>query len=168
MKDYQKFRIEVFLSPELDPKGKGYNVNQAIIAVGSGGIVGKGLGNGLQSKLNFLPERQTDFIFATTAEEVGLLGSSIILALYLVILYRIRVIAINAKDNLGYYIAYGSFFMIFAQTAINIGMNIGVMPVTGIPLPLFSYGGSALITNLITLGIVQNIALESKLGKYSL
>ncbi|HYF05437.1 MAG TPA: FtsW/RodA/SpoVE family cell cycle protein [Patescibacteria group bacterium] len=166
LRDFQRHRIEVFLDPSLDPRGRGYNVSQAIIAVGSGGLTGKGLGEGYQSRLKFLPERQTDFIFATSAEEVGLIGSLIIISLYGIMLYRLRVIALHAKDHLGYYTVCGFFFIITLEIAINVGMNIGILPVTGIPLPLFSYGGSAMLSTLMMLGVAQNVAFESKAFKY--
>lgn len=160
--DYQKRRIEVFINPELDPRGQGYNVRQATIAVGSGQIFGRGLGQGLQGQLNFLPERQTDFIFASASEEIGFVGVSALLILYFLLLNRLLYIMRNTKDDLAYYIVGGVLFMLFGQILINIGMNIGLMPVTGIPLPFLSYGGSSLLTVLIALGIVQNIARQSK------
>lgn len=162
LKDFQKQRIEVFLDPSLDPRGRGYNVRQATIAVGSGQWFGRGLGRGLQSQLKFLPERQTDFIFATTAEEIGFVGCSGLLVLYAIVLFRIWRVALHARDELGKYIASGVFFMLLVQVMVNIGMNIGLLPVTGIPLPLLSYGGSSFIVVCISLGIVQNIALQSK------
>lgn len=162
MHDYQKRRVEVFINPELDPRGEGYNVRQATIAVGSGQLFGRGLGQGLQGQLNFLPERQTDFIFASASEEIGFVGVSALLILYFLLLNRLLYIMRNTKDDLAYYIVGGVLFMLFGQILINIGMNIGLMPVTGIPLPFLSYGGSSLLTVLIALGIVQNIARQSK------
>lgn len=161
LQDFQKTRIEVFLNPELDPKGRGYNVRQATIAVGSGQLLGRGLGKGLQSQLKFLPERQTDFIFATSAEEVGFVGCTVILLLYGIIISRIWLIMTRSRDELGKYIAGGVLCMLFVQIVVNIGMNIGLLPVTGIPLPLLSYGGSSLIVVFISLGIVQNIARQT-------
>jgi rod shape determining protein RodA len=160
--DYQKRRVEVFLNPSLDPRGQGYNVRQAIIAVGSGQLVGKGLGQGLQGQLNFLPERQTDFIFASASEEIGFIGCISLLGLYYFLFIRLIKIMRFAKDDLAFYIVGGVLFMLFGQVVINIGMNIGVLPVTGIPLPFLSYGGSSLLVILIALGIVQNIARQSK------
>ncbi len=162
LKDYQKNRILTFVNPRLDPKGKGYNVQQAIISVGSGGLVGTGLGRGLQSQLRFLPERQTDFIFASAAEELGLLGSAVILVLYFLLLYRILIIYGRSRDDLGRFIVAGVFFMILGQCVINIGMNIGLLPVTGIPLPFISYGGSSLITVAMGAGAVEAVAIRSK------
>ena len=160
--DYQKNRVEVFLDPNLDPKGKGYNVRQATIAVGSGRLFGRGLGKGLQSQLKFLPERQTDFVFAAAAEEIGFIGSSVLLGLYGFLLYRITLIIRNSKDYLGRFLAMGVFCIFFVQVLINIGMNMGVMPVTGIPLPFMSYGGSALFVVYIALGMIQNVTIQSK------
>ena len=160
--DYQRNRIETFLDPNLDPQNKGYNVRQAIIAVGSGGLYGTGLGKGLQSQLQFLPERQTDFVFASAAEELGFLGTSVILILYTILLYRLLVIYRLSRDDLSRFIIAGIFFMLFTQIVINIGMNIGIMPVTGIPLPMLSYGGSSLFTIAICLGIAQAVAIRAK------
>jgi rod shape determining protein RodA len=160
--DYQKHRLETFLNPELDPQGRGYNVQQAIIAVGAGGLKGTGLGKGLQSQLKFLPERQTDFVFASTAEELGLVGTLVIMLLYCVLLYRLLVIYRRSRDDTGRFMVAGIFFMIFSQAAINIGMNIGLLPVTGIPLPLISYGGSSLLTTAIAMGIAESVSNRSK------
>ncbi len=162
LKDFQKDRIRVFLNPDLDPKGRGYNVKQATIAVGAGELVGRGLGKGVQSQHKFLPERQTDFIFAASSEEIGFLGSVSLLMLYFFLLWRISKIIKKTKDDLGMYLAGGAFFFFFFHVVINVGMNIGLLPVTGIPLPFVSAGGSSLIASLILLGIVQNIAVESK------
>lgn len=155
--DYQKDRINTFIHPEFDPRGSGYNVLQAIVAVGSGGITGKGIGHGSQSQLNFLPERHTDFIFAVISEELGLVGSFFVILIYGFILYRIKHIGEVASDNFGYLVSVGIFIMFFVQIIINIGMNVGVMPVTGIPAPFLSYGGSSLLTTFISLGLLLNI-----------
>ncbi len=162
LKPFQRDRILVFLDPQLDPQGKGYNVRQAAIAVGSGQMFGMGLGKGLQSQHKFLPEQQTDFIFSASSEEIGFLGSIALLGLYLFLLARLVKIIKIARDDLGMYITAGVFFMFFAHVAINVGMNIGLLPVTGIPLPFVSAGGSSLIVGMISLGIVQNIAMQSK------
>ncbi len=162
LKDFQKSRIEVFLNPELDPRGRGYNVRQASIAVGSGQITGRGLGKGVQSQSKFLPERQTDFIFAASSEEIGFLGSGSLLFLFFFLLFRILKIMRQAKDDLGMYLAGGVFFFFFFHVLINIGMNIGLLPVTGIPLPFVSAGGSSLIVCLILLGVLQNVSTQSK------
>jgi rod shape determining protein RodA len=160
--DYQRNRIETFLDPNLDPKGSGYNVRQAVIAVGSGGVLGQGLGRGLQSQLKFLPERQTDFIFAAAAEEFGFLGTIVIVILYFILLYRLLVIYRLSRDDLSRFTVGGIFFMLMTQVVINIGMNMGIMPVTGIPLPLFSYGGSSLFTVAMSLGIAESVAIQAK------
>ncbi len=162
LQDYQHKRIEVFLNPDKDPKGKGYNVRQAIIAVGSGELFGRGLGRGLQSQLKFLPERQTDFIFASASEEIGFLGSGVLLFLYYLLFRRLLRIMKYARDDLAMYITGGILFLFVAQVVINIGMNIGLLPVTGIPLPFMTYGGSSLLVTCIALGIVQNVARQSK------
>ena len=162
LKDFQRARIEVFLNPSLDPKGKGYNVRQATSAVGSGEFAGRGLGKGVQSQHKFLPERQTDFIFAASSEEIGFLGSFSLLGLYFFLLTRIYNIMKTAKDDLGMYIAGGVFFFFFFHIIINVGMNIGILPVTGIPLPFVSAGGSSLIVSFLALALVQNVSRQSK------
>ncbi len=166
LKDFQRDRILVFVDPQLDPKGKGYNVRQATIAVGSGQIWGRGLAKGLQTQNRFLPERQTDFIFAATGEEFGFLGTGVILLLFFLIFVRLLNTMKSAKDDLGMYIAAGVFFLLLLHVTVNIGMNIGILPVTGIPLPFFSSGGSSLIATLAALGIIQNINLQSKMLRF--
>jgi rod shape determining protein RodA len=160
--EYQVARIETFLNPELDPKGSGYNVLQAMVAVGSGGVTGKGLGNGSQSQLNFLPEKQTDFIFAVVVEELGLVGALLAISLYGMLLYRIKRIAETARDNFGYLVSVGVFIMILVQVTINVGMNMGLLPVTGLPAPFLSYGGSSLLSLFICLGLLQSIYQRKK------
>jgi len=160
LKDYQKERIANFINPQKDPLGSGYNVIQSIVAVGSGGVFGKGLGHGSQSQLNFLPEKHTDFIFASLTEELGLFGAGLVLFLLGILMYRLKEIARLARDNFGYLVAIGIMAMIIIQFFINIGMNMGIAPVTGVPLPLLSYGGSSLVSILIALGIAQNIYLR--------
>ncbi len=159
---YQKERIFTFLSPERDPRGSGYNVIQALVAVGSGGVTGKGIGNGSQSQLHFLPERHTDFIYAVIAEELGMIGGLLVLALFGVMLWRMTRIALLARDNFGYLFGMGMTFMIFIQVVVNVGMNIGVLPVTGIPLPFLSYGGSSLLSACLGIAILQNIASKKR------
>lgn len=155
--DYQKARLETFLNPELDPKGSGYNVLQSMVAVGSGGFWGKGIGHGSQSQLNFLPEKHTDFIYAVIVEELGLFGGMLILFLYGLLLYRVERIAKRARDNTGYLIAVGILAYFFVQITINIGMNMGLLPVTGLPAPFLSYGGSSLLASFIALGLLLSI-----------
>lgn len=160
--DFQKDRIYNFIHPENDPRGSGYNVIQSMVSVGSGGMTGKGIGKGSQSQLNFLPEKHTDFIFAAIAEELGFAGVAFTLGLFGVILYRLKSIAANARDNEGYLLAVGVMAMVFIQLTVNVGMNMGLLPVTGIPLPLVSYGGSSLIATLAALGVVLNVASQKK------
>jgi rod shape determining protein RodA len=160
LKDYQKKRLTVFLDPNVDPLGSGYHIIQSKIAIGSGMLFGKGLFNGTQSQLNFLPENHTDFIFAVIGEELGFVGATIILLLYLVLLYRGIKIAGAARDNFGTLLATGITSMIAFHLLVNVGMTAGIMPVTGIPLPLMSYGVSALTTNLVSIGILLNIYMR--------
>lgn len=160
--DYQKNRIEIFINPERDPQGKGYNVRQATIAIGSGGLFGRGLGKGLQSQLRFLPERQTDFIFASAAEELGFLGSMVIIVLYFILLSRLLMIYKICRDDLSRFLIVGIFFMLLSQIVINAGMNMGIMPVTGIPLPMLSYGGSSLLTIAVSIGIAEAVAINAR------
>lgn len=162
IKDYQRHRIAVFLNPELDPYGKGYNVRQAQIAIGSGGIVGKGLGKGPQSQLQFLPEPHTDFIIAGIGESFGFLGVFIIMALYSVFVIKLLNIARSARDNFGMLVVLGVMAMFLFQIIINISMNMGMMPVTGITLPLLSYGGTSLIVSLFAIGLAQSIYIRHK------
>ena len=152
--DYQKARINTFLHPESDPQGSGYNVLQAIVAVGSGGLSGKGLGYGSQSQLSFLPEKHTDFIFAVISEELGMVGALFVIVLYGVLLYRIRRIGVLSTDNFGYLLSLGVMIMVFVQVLINIGMNVGLLPVTGLPAPFLSYGGSSLLSLMASLGLL--------------
>jgi len=131
-----------------------------MVAVGSGGMWGKGLGHGSQSQLNFLPEKHTDFIFAVIAEELGFLGAGTVFVLFGVIFYRMKEIARSSRDNFGYLLVIGMMAVIFLQFLVNIGMNIGVMPVAGVPLPFLSYGGSSLVAMLLSMGIVQSVYLR--------
>lgn len=157
LKPYQKQRIVTFLNPNFDPLGSGYHLLQATITVGSGQLFGRELGGGTQGQLRFLPESHTDFIFASFAEELGFLGATLLLLAYLVLLSRILVFSQRAPDRFGLFICIGVFSMIFFQTFVNIGMNLGLVPVTGITLPLFSSGGSSLVATLISLGLVQSV-----------
>lgn len=157
LKDYQINRLTIFLNPWVDPHGDGYNVIQSQIAIGSGGLWGKGLYQGTQSQYNFLPIQHTDFIFSVLAEELGLIGGILLLTLYFILLYRGTRIAAQARDTFGTLLATGIVSMLAFHILVNIGMNAGIMPVTGIPLPLISYGGSSMIMNLAALGILLNI-----------
>ena len=158
--DYQKDRIINFVNPERDPMGSGYNVIQATIAVGSGGLFGRGIGHGSQSQLNFLPEKHTDFIFSVITEELGLVGSLVVFVIFVIIFWRIKEAARMARDNFGYLVALGILAMIFFQTFINIGMNIGIVPVAGVPLPFLSYGGSSMVIMLSAVGLIQSVYLR--------
>lgn len=162
LKPYQKERVTVFLNPQADPLGIGYNVTQSVLAVGSGKIFGRGLSLGSQSQLNFLPEQETDFIFAVIAEELGLVGSGILLLLFLSLFLRIYRIAKRYSDDFGSLLCYGLMTYLIIQTFINIGMNIGIAPVAGIPLPFVSYGGSSLVSSFVALGIIHSIYLQNK------
>ena len=165
LRDYQKARVISFLNPQADPLGTGYHLIQAMVTVGSGQIFGRGLGRGTQSHLRFLPEQHTDFIFASLAEELGFLGATLLLILFTLLLWRILVIAKKTKEPFGILILTGVFTMILAQVFINIGMSLGLLPITGITLPLMSYGGSSIISAMISLGIVESIAREKKRGE---
>ncbi|MCI5836956.1 MAG: rod shape-determining protein RodA [Veillonellaceae bacterium] len=162
MKDYQRNRILVLLDPESDPFNAGYHVIQSKIAIGSGGLIGKGLFEGTQSQLNFLPENHTDFIFAVLGEEWGLVGALVLLLLYFVLLYRGVSIAASAQDEFGRYAAAGIVAMWLFQILVNIGMTVGLMPVTGIPLPFLSYGVSSLTANLCAVALLLNIYMRRK------
>jgi len=159
---YQRRRLEIFLNPSSDPLGAGYNLLQARIAVGAGGFFGQGWLHGLQGQLGFVPERATDFVFAIYAEQFGLLGSLFLLAIFGTLLVRVLKAAAVAPDRFGELIAGGVFVMVFSQFVENVGMNIGVLPIAGIPLPLISYGGSATITTLAALGLVQSVVLRRR------
>ncbi len=164
LKDYQKNRILTFLNPTTDPLGEGYNVIQSKIAIGSGRFLGRGLGHGSQSYLNFLPQaaQHTDFIFAVLAEELGFLGSILLFVLFLIILIRILRIARLSRDNFGMFLTIGIIVMFTFQILVNIGMNLGLMPITGIPLPFVSYGGSSIILVFCALGILQSIIVRHR------
>jgi rod shape determining protein RodA len=156
---YQRARITNFLHPELDPQGTGYNVIQSIIAVGNGGMFGQGFGYGSQSQLNFLPEKHTDFIFATIAESVGFVGVLVLFGLFGIVFVRLYFIAKQSRNAFGYFLVVGTMVLFFIHFTVNVGMNIGVMPVTGIPLPLVSYGGSSLLSIMILCGISMSVYL---------
>ncbi len=154
LKPYQRQRLETFINPYTDPKGAGYNVIQATIAVGSGGVLGKGVKLGTQSHLNFLPERHTDFIFASFVEEFGLIGAIVLFISYYAIFHYSLLGVRNLKDNAEATLCLAIFFLFLFQSIVNIGMNLGIMPVTGITLPLFSYGGSSLLSFSILIGLL--------------
>jgi len=159
LKDYQKNRIFNFIAPQEDLLGEGWSQNQAKISIGSGGLIGKGIGNGSQTQYDFLPEPQTDFIFSAIAEETGFIGVIILFVLFFSLFWRIIRIALSAQSNFSRLFACGLAFSIFIQMVINIGMNLGILPVIGIPLPLISYGGSNLVFTFIAFGILQNMKI---------
>ncbi len=157
LRDYQKQRLLVFLNPNIDPLGAGYTVIQSRIAIGSGGLFGRGWLSGTQSQLYFLPESHTDFIFATFSEQWGFLGSILLLLLYYLIIRQGFIIAQRTQDSFGRLLAYGISLLLALQVFINISMNMGLAPVVGLPLPLMSYGGSSVLSTFIALGILVNI-----------
>ena len=163
LKDYQKQRLFVFIDPNIDPLGSGYTIIQSKIAVGSGGLLGKGWLSGTQNQLNFLPERHTDFIFSVIGEEWGFLGALLLILLYALIIYRGLKIAEAAPDLTGRLIAVGFVAIFSLQVIINVGMAIGVFPIVGLTLPLISYGGSSFITTMIYLGFLLNIGMRRPL-----
>ncbi len=160
LKPFQRARLLVFLNPKLDPQGVGYNLNQSKIAVGSGELFGKGLYHGTQTQLNFVPENSRDFIFTAVGEETGFLGSLVLVALALIVVGSAMRAVFSAQDRFGLLLSVGLVTMLAFHMIVNIGMTIGIMPVTGIPLPFMSYGGSALITNYLAVGILINVALQ--------
>jgi len=155
-KPYQKDRLRTFVDPAADTQGSGYNAQQAMIAVGSGGFMGQGIGQGKQSHLRFLPERQTDFLFATYAEERGFVGSAALILLYATMFWIIGQYAQQTSDRYALHFILAGAVMLLIQTFVNIGMNIGINPVTGIPLPLFSLGGSSILATSILLGLMES------------
>ncbi len=159
---YQQSRLTIFLDPSADPLGAGYNVTQSMIAIGSGGLVGSGLSFGSQSQLKFLPEAHTDFVFAVIAQELGLIGVSLLLALFAVVFFRLLRIARRCPDDFGLFIIVGIMLLLFIQLIMNVGMNLGMAPVTGITLPFVSYGGSSLIVMLAAIGIAQSVHLQHR------
>ncbi|MBI4346022.1 MAG: rod shape-determining protein RodA [Elusimicrobia bacterium] len=157
IKDYQRNRVVAMVAPEADPQGASYNVNQALVAIGSGGLQGKGIFQGTQSRLGFLPERHTDFIFAVVGEEMGFWGAGLALLLYFTLIWRIVTAARVARDRYGFLVCTGIAAMFAGHLFINVGMCLGIFPVAGVPLLMLSYGGSSLVTTLWALGIVLNV-----------
>jgi rod shape determining protein RodA len=161
LEGYQKLRIVTFVNPGYDIQGAGYNARQALIAVGSGGLFGKGLGEGTQSKLQFLPEFHTDFIFASTVEQLGFLGGTLLLFLYLLLFVQL-IRAGRGQEEYKRLVIYAILTQLFAQVFINIGMNVGIVPITGITLPLFSYGGSSILATFLSFGIIAGFRRQKK------
>jgi rod shape determining protein RodA len=160
LKDYQLTRLTIFINPWKDWLGDGYHVIQSQIAIGQGGFLGRGLFQGSQTHGEFLPIRDTDFIFSVVGEETGFIGAVVLLFIYFILIYRCIYVAINAKDCFGFLLSAGIISMITFHVLVNVGMTTGIMPVTGIPLPMFSYGGSSMITNLAALGLLLNINMR--------
>jgi rod shape determining protein RodA len=161
---YQKQRILTFFNPSFDPLNQGYNIAQAIIAVGAGGLFGRGIGFGSQSQLKFLPESQTDFIFAVVSEELGFLGAILVLLFFAIFFYRCLISLKKINNDFGIFFILGVVSLIFIEMFINIGMNIGILPVVGISLPFLSYGGSAMIASLILVGVAESIIIRAKIN----
>lgn len=162
LQEYQLNRLIVFINPNIDPHGSGYNIIQSKIALGSGRVIGKGLFAGTQNQLNFLPEKHTDFIFSVIGEEFGFIGTFFVITLFLLLLWQFLKIAENARDRYGYLVVVGIMAMFLFHILENIGMTMGIMPITGIPLPFISYGGTFMLTSLIAVGVVININLRKK------
>jgi len=161
LKDFQKNRIISFLNPTIDSSGINYQANQALIAIGSGGILGKGFGKGTQVQYGFLPGGQTDFIFAAICEDFGILSGCILILLYIILFWRLINISFKIQnDNFSKLLIAGALISISVQSFINIGMNLNLLPITGIPLPFVSYGGSSLIVSLMLIGIVESIKVH--------
>jgi rod shape determining protein RodA len=164
LKPYQVERLTAFLNPSDDPRDAGYQQNQARIAIGSGQKTGRGADQATQTRLNFLPEHHTDFIFAVIGEEFGFLGASIVLSLYALLIWRALRILTMAKNLYGALIAGGIVAMLMFQVFVNVGMSIGIMPITGVPLPLLSYGGSSVLMTLMAMGILQSIHAQARIA----
>jgi rod shape determining protein RodA len=160
LKDYQVARLKAFLDSDGDPQVTGFNLAQSKIAIGSGGLGGKGLGNGSQTNLAYVPEQRTDFIFTAIAEEMGFVGAIAVLALFSLLLWRCIRTAMLSKDLFGTLAATGVATMLGFQLFVNIGMTVGIMPITGIPLPFVSYGGSSLVTSYVGVALVMNIHMR--------
>jgi rod shape determining protein RodA len=161
MQDYQRERIETFVNPEGNPDAQ-FNRDQALIAIGSGGLLGEGYADGTQTQGRFLRVRHTDFIFSVIAEETGFVGATVVLSLIGIVIWRISQVALNARDPLGSLICYGIAGIITFQTIVSVGMNLSILPVTGLTLPFVSSGGSSLITLLFGIGLVESVAMRNK------
>ena len=160
LKSYQKERILTFLNPELDPLGSGYHIIQSKIAIGSGGVFGKGFGEGTQGQLNFLPAHHTDFIFAVFSEEWGFVGAMVVLLLFLILTMWSLAEVLKAKNRVSAILITGIVAIIISHVLINIGMTTGLMPVVGVPLPFFSYGGSSMLSMMFGIGLLLNIRMR--------
>jgi rod shape determining protein RodA len=161
LKPYQVDRLTAFLNPSTDPADEGYQINQSLTAIGSGGKTGRG-DESTQTKLNFLPEHHTDFIFSVVGEEFGFVGAALVLSLYALLIWRALRILTMSKNFYGALVAGGITVMLMFQVFVNVGMTIGIMPITGVPLPLMSYGGSSVITTLLAIGLLQSIYAQAR------
>ena len=164
LKPYQVQRLTGFLNPSHDPSNQTYNITESLIAIGSGQKTGRGVGNATQTKLNFLPAKQTDFIFSVVGETYGFVGAALVLSLYALLIWRSLRILMMAKNLFGTVIAGGILAMLMFQVFVNAGMTIGIMPITGVPLPLMSYGGSSVVVTFIALGLLQSIHVQARLA----
>jgi len=162
LKEYQLNRLIIFLDPWKDPTGDGYHIIQSLIAIGQGGLFGRGLLQGSQTHGDFLPIQESDFIFSVVGEEFGFIGAFVLLSLYLIVIYRGILITVNAKDDFGTLLSAGVVSMLTFHVFVNVGMTTGIMPVTGIPLPMVSYGGSNMLTNLMALGLLLSINVRRR------
>jgi rod shape determining protein RodA len=162
LKPYQKSRILTFINPERDPLGAGYQIIQSKIAVGSGGIFGKGFLSGSQSYLDYLPEKHTDFIFTLFSEEFGFLGSLLLLLIYVLIIYRVTLIGSNARNNFARLYCFGFAIAFFVYVAVNMSMVLGLLPIVGAPLPIMSYGGSSMLSIMFGLGVVMSCKIYNQ------
>lgn len=160
--EYHRERILTLLQPARNPDTVGYNIRQAVVAVGSGGLTGKGLGRGTQSQLNFLPEQANDFLYASVAEELGFLGATVLLGLLVVLILRLLLLARQSRDDFGSLLVFGIAIVFALQTVLNIGMNLGLLPVVGIPLPFVSAGGSSLVLSSLAVGLALSVALRQR------
>lgn len=160
-KDYQRARLLSYINPQEDQLGRGYNITQSLASISSGGFLGKGLGAGFVAQLGFLPARHTDFIFAAIAEEMGFLGIILLLLAYGVIFWRLLIIALKTKDNFGRLLVVGVAILLISQCLINMGINVGLLPVTGLSLPLVSYGGSGMTIFLIAIGLAMSVKINN-------
>ena len=167
LKDYQKKRVYTFLDPERDPLGAGYHIIQSKIALGSGGVLGKGFINGTQSQLNFLPEKQTDFIFTMIAEELGMIGAVTLLLIYTLMIVIMYAISLGSTSSFGLLMGMGISAHLFFCIFINVAMVMGLLPTKGLPLPLVSYGGTSLLATFIAFGLIQNIHRNKDVLRYS-
>ena len=164
LKPYQVQRLTGFLNPSRDPRNQTYNIGQSLIAIGSGGKTGRGVANATQTSLHFLPENQTDFIFSVVGETYGFAGAALVLSLYALLIWRALRILTMAKNLYGTLIAAGILAMLMFQVFVNVGMTIGIMPITGVPLPLMSYGGSSVLVTFIALGLLQSIYIQARVS----